>query len=848
MARSIPSTNILILIILAVIILVSFILRALPALYMDLNPYGLNPDPDTYYIYRQIEVMVSNFPQYNWFDPMTAFPFGKHIDWGPLFPFIAALFAVVSSATERFDILAIASWTTVVLALLMILVVFLLARLLSEWKTGIIAAIFIALVSGEYFLRSSFGPLDHHIAEVLFTTLFCLGYIWILKRSNNEEIDLRKPGTAKNIILPSILTGVLLGASLLVALTCLLFVLIMAVYILLQYIWNAIHAKKSDYLLITGVIIFLIAAGCLLLVGTPSPEYNLSTYSLAPIHLFIFLIGGLIFLQILSMATKERPWLFISVVVITSILIAIVLTLLETSFFSNAMHNLSSFFSTTIEESAINELESSSFSTLMKSYNIGIFLAIIGLILIIHEFIKNKFSEYLFVGIWGTIILIITIQQARWEYYFSVIVAVLSAYTLGYVLLRDRSGSFRISGKKPAAKQEKPATGKRRSSTSQGTDDSSILHRLRSPGTALVLICLVIFSGISVVSDYGIVKNRENVKIPPQWVDTLLWMEKDTPDLEVSYTGPYLSEEWNYPAASYGVLSWWDYGHWITFLGKRISITNPFQDNVNASAEFFLTESEETADEIAHSYGARYIIIDWRMRFGLLGSMVSWSDSSRSEDQYYRTFVYIPEDGSDPITRTLMESSYYKTMISRLYNFDGSMREPDSVGYIEYSDNSGQSNLPVISTAEILNIESARKRMDQFNMTGSKEMEASLVGYWFDTPIEPVPALQHYRLVYESSLPNEDGSPNNNTSVKVFEYVPGARIEGEGIIEVAIQTNLGRKFVYRQESEGGQFILPYSTRDNPYPVVATSSYRMYPSGKIVEVDELEVREGTILSG
>jgi len=34
----------------------------------------------------------------------------------------------------------------------------------------------------------------------------------------------------------------------------------------------------------------------------------------------------------------------------------------------------------------------------------------------------------------------------------------------------------------------------------------------------------------------------------------------------------------------YGVLSWWDYGHWITTIGERIPNANPFQQrNTNGS-------------------------------------------------------------------------------------------------------------------------------------------------------------------------------------------------------------------------------------------------------------------------
>ena len=51
--------------------------------------------------------------------------------------------------------------------------------------------------------------------------------------------------------------------------------------------------------------------------------------------------------------------------------------------------------------------------------------------------------------------------------------------------------------------------------------------------------------------------------------------------------------------------------------------------------------------------------------------------------------------------------------------------------------------------------------------------------------------------------------------VKIFEYVNGARIPGEGTIEIPLVTNTRRTFTYRQDSTDGRFIVPYSTTGNP---------------------------------
>jgi hypothetical protein len=49
--------------------------------------------------------------------------------------------------------------------------------------------------------------------------------------------------------------------------------------------------------------------------------------------------------------------------------------------------------------------------------------------------------------------------------------------------------------------------------------------------------------------------------------------------------------------------------------------------------------------------------------------------------------------------------------------------------------------------------------------------------------------------------------------------------------------------VYRQESSGGEFIVPYSTQENPYEVRATGPYHIIGTSRTFEVTEEAVREG-----
>ncbi|MDD1717242.1 MAG: oligosaccharyl transferase, archaeosortase A system-associated, partial [Methanoregulaceae archaeon] len=114
-------------------------------------------------------------------------------------------------------------------------------------------------------------------------------------------------------------------------------------------------------------------------------------------------------------------------------------------------------------------------------------------------------------------------------------------------------------------------------------------------------------------------------------------------------------------------------------------------------------------------------------------------------------------------------------------------------------------------------------------------------------PTTTIPALNHYRLVHESSR-NVIGSGGPDIRyVKVFEYVPGARIKGNGVIELQIVTDAGRQFTWREASMNGEFIVPYSTSGSPYEVKAAGKYHISGSNQEFDVTEDAVRTGSAIN-
>jgi len=110
-------------------------------------------------------------------------------------------------------------------------------------------------------------------------------------------------------------------------------------------------------------------------------------------------------------------------------------------------------------------------------------------------------------------------------------------------------------------------------------------------------------------------------------------MRHNTPYPRLDYYGNYqippAGERFQYPDSAYGVMSWWDYGHWIEVIGRRIPNANPFQqgiggrrvdmteENKPGASTFFTAPSEEAATAILKAIhpdpdkaAARYIVSD----------------------------------------------------------------------------------------------------------------------------------------------------------------------------------------------------------------------------------------------
>ncbi len=713
---------------------------------------------------------------------MTAFPWGKSIDWGPLTPFIASSLCLITGMTSRQEMMYLVSWINPVIAALMVPVMYFLGKLLWNWKTGIAAAGLITVTSGIYFIYSTLGNVDHHPAETLFGTAFCLMYLFTLlycyKNSPGGQ-DLR---VSLVFLLFSLSTAVLYFAGFLNMPTMILFALIVAIYSFIQFIFDTLRNTPSRYLLLTNLAVFSPVVIFMLIFGVKQPGFSLQQYSIAPIIAVIFIIGETFVMYFLSTRLNQNKKYYIASIIA---LVAIVLISVET-ISAGTFDELLKLFGQTAEISTITESKPWSLIYAYSSFNLAIILALAGFLLLCYQIYQKERQEHIFFAIWSVIIFIITLQHLRYEYYFAVNVVLLASICIiigletGISYMGNVRGIFQSTDhrsesdthdekKTPLKKQPKIKI-----KPHKNINTPSAIHKLKKRqfiGVFLVIAIIlltVLTIGMSIQNDLDY-SASPILLINKNWVETMDWLPVHTPDPGVNYFGDYQKENFVYPKTAYGILSWWDYGHYITFIGKRIPVTNPFQDNLvgpSNAAAFYMAGSENEATRISQSMGARYIITDTSTATDKFESLATWYDSNTGVTTYIKSFfTQNPQNPGQLLQLNGEFPPYFRTTLIRLHNFDGSMQIPGKVAYMEYTEENRNGLLyPMVTTAQFLNVTDATTAIRKFGQQPHGSSQAVLVGQFLQ-PLERVPALQHFRLVHESPGDSPDISIHDNSGV-----------------------------------------------------------------------------------
>jgi len=292
----------------------------------------------------------------------------------------------------------------------------------------------------------------------------------------------------------------------------------------------------------------------------------------------------------------------------------------------------------------------------------------------------------------------------------------------------------------------------------------------------VVLAIIVVFM---FVFFFNIGKSREvaaQARFAPSdaWCSALTWMKENTPE-PFDKTGFYYEryeavptdESYDYPESAYGVTSWWDYGYWITRIAQRMPSANPGQSPkpITNVARLFLAQEEASTPEIIEKLGSSYIIADYAMVTNKFWAVITWAGQEQAE---FLDVYHLPSEGKlRPIH--LFHPAYYRSMIVRLYNFDGKAvtdESPIVIAYEERVDREGNRYKHITNIEELSSYQAA---LDYVKSQGAANHRIIGVNP-FVSPV-PLEAVQSYKLVYSSKSGISNRDVGVVPEVKIFEYI-----------------------------------------------------------------------------
>ena len=745
-------------------------------------------ETDAYYFMRHVENMVQNFPHFNAFDPYALYPGGGVGLYRPFFVFlIAGISRLVSVGPPTLHTMQVvgAVMPAVLGTLALIPVYFIGKELFNRW-VGIISAALVAVLPGEFLNRSLVGFADQHMAEVLFSTVTILFLIMAIKRSREREISFSHvlAGDWPTITRPLIYTlvaAIFLGIYLLTWVGGLLLIFIIFAYLVIQFIIDHLRQRSTDYLCIIGTPVFLIAFLMLLpVLGGGSREMAYRAAMLIAIMLPIVL-------SIISRLMAGRAWKPVyyplTLVGLAGIALGILYAVNPDLF--GYMSGLFGIFSPTGAALTVLEIQGLTASMAWGNFNTSFFIAFISLAMLIYVAFKEKSAAKTLFLVWSVIMLMAVLGQRRFGYYYVINAALLTGY-FSWKLL-DIAGLGRLlTGPKEIVRVAK-AFKKKKKTVEKAAQRTFMQPRgtwVRVIVMGIVVFFLVFFPSLGLWREqptrlWGtggqavyIGFTRYTAERPPiideGWYTSCLWLKDNTPD-PFNDPGFYYElypprGEFEYPETAYGVMSWWDYGHFMMQLGHRIPNANPMQAGADRAGEYFTAQNASTANELLDKWGSKYVAIDNDMATGKFYAMAEWA--GKDPDDFYEIY-YLPQQGGGQWL-PLYYPTYYNSTAARLYNFDGKAVTPTEAIVIAYEEKvtgEGDAYKEITDGQQFFTYEEAEAYVAA-QVAGNYRIVGTSP---FNSPV-PLEELNSYELIHSSNATTTSAG-QTLPSVKIFEYL-----------------------------------------------------------------------------
>ena len=729
---------------------------------------------DAWYHMRLIDNLVHHFPHRIFFDPYIYYPGGGTSGWMPFFDLlvggVAWLVGLGSPSQHTIDV--VGAYAPAVLGTLTIIPAYFIGKELFNRWVGWLSAALVVILPGEFLNRSLLGFTDHHVAEALFSTTAMLFLILAIKKAGEREISFghflsRDWSTITKPLIYALLAGVFLGIYLLTWMGGLLFIFIIFLFLLIQFIIDHLRHKSTDYLCIIGVLIFLISFVMVL--------PFLSRGGLPTIYHASFLVAilALIALSGISrlMARKAiRPFYYpLALVGLAGIGLAAFYAI-DPSLLHSMLGRFRIFTPSgaqlTIKEVHPLLFPYGHFSLRIAwlNFTTSFFICFIALGWLIYRNIKEESADKTLFLVWSVIMLAAALSQRRFSYYYAINAALLTGYFSWRILDFAGLGKLKTKPEKEVKKFKK--RGKVKEKTRQKTFLQPRATWIKVIMAGVAIFFLVFFPNIGKAEALA----KSPALITEGWHSSLLWLKDsspepfDDPDFYYELYPPRCS--FKYPETAYGVMSWWDYGHWITRVAHRLPHGNPGGGfRAKTLASFFLCQDEDSANQIMDKLGSKYVMVDHTLPTSKFYAMPEWA--GKSEDEFYETY-YQAKEGGKLERIILFYPTYYRSMVVRLYNFDGKAVVPQETIVISYEERLSREGVrykQITKSWSFPTYEEAEAHISSQESGNYRIVSPNP----FTTPV-PLEELNHYKLVHQSHTTVAIAG-KKLPEVKTFEYV-----------------------------------------------------------------------------
>lgn len=555
---------------------------------------------DPYFHMRLADTIVRNW-QSSTADPYFGFVIGIK----QTFAWIISLLSFGN--TEWLDY--VAALVPAVCGILLVIVIFFLAKKLFNLWTGVLSALIVATLQGDLLARTSLGFTDHHCLEILLVISIICCIVYALKKS----IHFMWPA------------GILLGIYYLVWAGAPMFLIILNTYIIVQSIIN--HIKKNNEFPFYLIMAVISTVALFIFILVPA-QRSLTQSS----YILSLALSALLPLVLYSIAQKTQhigTTLYLAVLGFVTLITGIALFTIAV-FWHEGFNIIESGFQRLIvlDFNDILESQPTTFQILWGNLGVvSIFGLIGGVMLLMYE--KWKDGSIALIEICSLGILVVALMQRRFMYYLAPLIAVLCAYVI--VLLA-----------------------------------SKLIVKYKGEIKTFAISCVVVFCCGFILIPNVLAAGRQNsvTQFAPTtaWLSACDWLKnntwipfiKEVPNENLTIT-PYILivstadnitlqykiiEDPYYKVYNsadigkgYRVLSWWDYGYWIVRIAQRPVICNPGGGLIVNTRACLNNEDIKESNQWIQDNKIKYIVIDYTM-IGLKWPYIRSTENQKVEDSF----------------------------------------------------------------------------------------------------------------------------------------------------------------------------------------------------------------------